>query len=319
MEISYKRELNQNYLILEQKEFSSEYQTEMLVRNHIPGLLNCRISLIDSRASFYYEITSRQSLALLLERERLGAEEFYRFLVCLLDTVRACGDYLLDTGRLLLNPNYIYVDPDSRNPLFCFFPFYSQNSEEELLRLAEYFLDHIDRQDPDAVGLGYEFYRTAGEGHGSLEQMLSDWKKEKGQRRETIPPRQTEEPGEEPEKALEEAPGKGQSLETVILKKEEKGSLILRSSNPAFPDLQVTGDNFFIGKKKNAVDALIRARGISRIHGKISREEEQYYLTDLNSTNGTFLNGGRLEVNEKARIRRGDRIGFADVEYVAEM
>ena len=49
-----------------------------------------------------------------------------------------------------------------------------------------------------------------------------------------------------------------------------------------------------IGKKKDAVDGWLKARSISRIHAKISREEDCYYLTDLNSTNGTFLNGGRL-------------------------
>ena len=67
------------------------------------------------------------------------------------------------------------------------------------------------------------------------------------------------------------------------------------------------------------MDGLIKARGISRLHGKISKEEGIYYLTDLNSTNGTFLNGGRLEVNEKARIRHGDIVGFADVKYVVDL
>ena len=32
----------------------------------------------------------------------------------------------------------------------------------------------------------------------------------------------------------------------------------------------------------------------------------------------TFLNGGRLGVNEKARLRPGDSVGFADVRYVVE-
>ena len=31
-----------------------------------------------------------------------------------------------------------------------------------------------------------------------------------------------------------------------------------------------------------------------------------------------ILNGGRLGVNEKARLRPGDSVGFADVRYVVE-
>ena len=83
--------------------------------------------------------------------------------------------------------------------------------------------------------------------------------------------------------------------------------------------MEITGEQFLIGKKKDAVDGFIKARGISRLHGKISKEGGVYYLTDLTSTNGTFLNGGRLEVNEKARIRSGDQVGFADVKYVVDL
>ena len=94
--------------------------------------------------------------------------------------------------------------------------------------------------------------------------------------------------------------------------------MFLRSENASCPDLRVTKDSFLIGKKKDAVDGWLKVRGISRIHSRISREEDCYYLTDLNSTNGTYLNGGRLEVNEKARLRPGDTVGFADVRYIVE-
>ena len=105
---------------------------------------------------------------------------------------------------------------------------------------------------------------------------------------------------------------------TSFLSKAREPGLFLRSESAAYPDLRITKDSFLIGKKKDAVDGWLKARGISRIHGRISREEDCYYLTDLNSTNGTYLNGGRLEVNEKARLRPGDCVGFADVRYVVE-
>ena len=107
--------------------------------------------------------------------------------------------------------------------------------------------------------------------------------------------------------------------ETSILEGRRAGELLLRSTSPAYPNLAVEKDSFLIGKKKGAVDGLIKARGVSRIHGRITREEGGYYLSDLNSTNGTYLNGGRLEVNEKARIHPGDQVGFADVEYQEEI
>ena len=65
MEITYKRELDHNYLVVWQDTFQDCYQTGMIVRNQIPGLLRCRLSIVDERAAFYYEITSKQSLRLL--------------------------------------------------------------------------------------------------------------------------------------------------------------------------------------------------------------------------------------------------------------
>ena len=100
-------------------------------------------------------------------------------------------------------------------------------------------------------------------------------------------------------------------------------TFLFRSISGEIPSFIMTVSPFFksflIGKKKDAVDGLLKARGISRIHARVTKEEKEYYLADLNSTNGTFLNGGRLGVNEKARIRPGDSVGFADVEYRVEL
>lgn len=315
MRARYKRELDRNYLILEQEDAKSNYQVDMLVRNRIPGLLECRLNLVDQKAGLYYEITSKQSLRLLLERRRLTGTELETFLNKLLEAAGSCEEYLLDTGSLLLDPDYIYLDSDHWEFFFCLFPFSQGKIRNGLLELAEYLLDRLDKQDSKAVALGYEFYRMAGEEHGSLEEVLVKWQEENKKKPE---PENTAHKKETyGENKMEEPPMTDRVGETVFLKKDTV--LILRSENPAYSSMEIKGTSFLIGKKKDAVDGWVKARGISRIHGKISREEDGCYLTDLNSTNGTFLNGGRLEVNEKARIRPGDVVGFADVKYVVEL
>ena len=204
--------------------------------------------------------------------------------------------------------------------------------------LAEYLLDRLDRQDSGAVTLGYEFYRIAGEENPSLRELLENWNREKeegepetGRKAEKTIIRYDENGRtvveedcireREPERNFDAVspewtgtPGGGTSFLGTI---REPG-LFLRSESAAYPDLRITKNSFLIGKKRDAVDGWLKARGISRIHSRISREEDCYYLTDLNSTNGTYLNGGRLEVNEKARLRPGDCVAFADVRYVVE-
>jgi pSer/pThr/pTyr-binding forkhead associated (FHA) protein len=55
---------------------------------------------------------------------------------------------------------------------------------------------------------------------------------------------------------------------------------------------------------------------VSRRHAKISRNGKQFILEDLNSTNGTTVNGRELNYQEKYALTGGDRIRFADVNYL---
>ncbi len=72
---------------------------------------------------------------------------------------------------------------------------------------------------------------------------------------------------------------------------------------------------FFIGKIRKNVDYCIEKDVVSRYHAKITKEQEQYYLTDLNSTNGTFLNREALPTYQPRKLQPGDEISFANIKY----
>ena len=63
-----------------------------------------------------------------------------------------------------------------------------------------------------------------------------------------------------------------------------------------------------IGKKKEETDVILEDSSVSRMHARISREGKEYYLEDLNSTNGTFKNGLRLQPYEKRKLEPGDEL-----------
>ena len=73
---------------------------------------------------------------------------------------------------------------------------------------------------------------------------------------------------------------------------------------------------FVVGKMKNRVDEVINDEGISRIHAMLKEQDGRYFISDLNSLNGTGLNGRLLEVNETAEITNGDTVSFANTSYV---
>lgn len=63
-----------------------------------------------------------------------------------------------------------------------------------------------------------------------------------------------------------------------------------------------------IGKKKGEVDLVLEDASISRLHVRITKESDAYYLEDMNSTNGTFKNGLRMQPYEKRKLEEGDEI-----------
>lgn len=71
-----------------------------------------------------------------------------------------------------------------------------------------------------------------------------------------------------------------------------------------------------IGKKKEEVDILVDDVSVSRIHARIIRENEDIYLEDLNSTNGTYKNGLRLQPYEKRKLEEEDEIKCGKVVFI---
>ena len=57
---------------------------------------------------------------------------------------------------------------------------------------------------------------------------------------------------------------------------------------------------------------------MSKVHAEFIRQAGRYYVRDINSTNGTFLNNAaqRLVSNQNVELHNGDCVRLADVELV---
>lgn len=59
---------------------------------------------------------------------------------------------------------------------------------------------------------------------------------------------------------------------------------------------------------------IVDATLVSRVHCRLTAGAGEIEIVDLDSTNGTFLNGARIE--KRAVAHQGDRIGIGGVELV---
>ena len=68
---------------------------------------------------------------------------------------------------------------------------------------------------------------------------------------------------------------------------------------------------FIIGKNKSITDFCLDEPGVSRLHVKLEETEQGYLVTDLNSTNGTMVDGQLLNANETCELPLGSELTIA--------
>lgn len=96
--------------------------------------------------------------------------------------------------------------------------------------------------------------------------------------------------------------------------REHPEGILLYEGKDNFSNIRLEGSECRIGKGEG-VDAVIAKDTISHFHAKIDCENQEYYIEDLNSTNGTFINEETLSYKERRQLKPNDIIRFADVRY----
>lgn len=102
---------------------------------------------------------------------------------------------------------------------------------------------------------------------------------------------------------------------TVLLTDAKAVGKLVYDGNGSEDDFIINKDIFRIGKSKNN-DAILKANTVSGSHAKITKEEDNYYLIDNNSLNGTTVNGNTLSYRVPFKLKPMDIIHFASEAYV---
>ena len=105
-------------------------------------------------------------------------------------------------------------------------------------------------------------------------------------------------------------------LPTILLGewKEEVEGILKYEGRYHLPDLYIKKEPFIIGSD-NACDGVLEQQTISHQHARISKIDGVYFIEDLNSTNGTTVDGGVLSYKTKVSLKKNTLICFAKEPY----
>lgn len=377
MEIKYYKDFRHNFLILKDEHASvNQYQCKMITGNEIQGLLPCKERYINGEMLLYYEITSKQNLASLYECRQIGMELLCKLFVQLKMVWNGMSGFLLEEKCLLLKPEFIFVDVETGDFSFLYYPF---EPEEDYMRiLLEFFTEKVDSDDNKAVDVSYKMLELVEREQFMLDEVLQWFEQDyspldetesemsdRSHKEVTVSEEQPEgyfsyEDNEEYSSKTERQIWLFRMLERLFGKKKTKKKLqtsreMWQENNYDESLLMQTGDadnsqpygnTIFIpwtensenklygvgkgnknhidlnslpvtvGKLVGSVDIVIKDQSISRRHVKFARESGRICMTDLNSTNGTFKNGMRLDPNTSEILEPGDEIRLGKLKFI---
>lgn len=161
----YKRELSHSYLVIcgIPQEERNRYTYQMILKNRIPGLLPCSERYPEGEACLYYDISSRQSFGRLCESAKISYAQIRGLVDNLAQVQDTMAEYLLEESALVLDPAYMYMDLETEQMFFLYYPFTEEREPGERLYLpvAEFLLEHVDHREERAVKAAYQFYKLS--------------------------------------------------------------------------------------------------------------------------------------------------------------
>ena len=102
---------------------------------------------------------------------------------------------------------------------------------------------------------------------------------------------------------------------TTLLVTESSANTLVLYSDSGEDRIAVRSSPYIIGSARKNAEEGIWNPAVSRKHARLEKLAGQWFLEDLESTNGTFHNGRRLMKGERVALSGGDEVAFANALY----
>lgn len=143
--------LNRQYLRMaserNERDGMEGYRSRILQRNRVEGLLRMDQRHLDGVCYAYYDITfmgSMEEIYACRKMTEICLEELFDGLEAALQDMEV---YLLRQSDLCLKPEYVMRNSETGRWAFLYVPGYGGNQTQDLERLAEYIIEHMDYSD----------------------------------------------------------------------------------------------------------------------------------------------------------------------------
>lgn len=272
--------------ILKDSSFFQSTEFKVLCHQQNGVFVHSSKMMLNGKVQLYYYSGNFVSLESVMKAEKIDDNwKLVTELFCSLLEVKKIG--FLSISNIVTEASHIFVEPTTGKVRWIYLPILTSCQKSEKVFERE-ILEEVKQE---------------------LTPLLSDTEKER----------------------IDEIWEINQTLEQVVAKlknsivitgkanKSKRVSLRLKLQPMGGNDTRVIiddQDEFLIGRKVSAVDFAVQSNHIGRIHCKLIRSGYSFFVMDLQSVNGTFVNGELIRANVMVPLSNGDKLQLANIEYL---
>ena len=319
-------------------------QADMLSAHKIPGYLPFAVETFNLDVSLHYDLSDVKSLANYIEGKGLSVQTAKEYYLMILSILRSRSKYMLDPNRYVLSLSYVFINSGDNELFLIYLPLKKIPEKPQLNNELKQLFINLFKM---VKGVELNFYNDIIEYFSDadfqlmklaarVESVSSNCVIREQAAQEIYPAASIKQ-----EKVFRwfsklqsmKIDKKGSQLakiESVVVNddcrnKELIDTCKLIADNPLFKlERHVNGQvetigleqkHFVIGRNKCVVHYYEASNDISRVHLEIIRDLSGYLIRDLDSKNGSYLNGIKLTPNKLYPVVVGDRIQLANIEY----
>jgi len=293
---------------------------------------------VDGTAKITYLGPQGISLAQFL-RQPIDKTVFFLIMAQIVETIKRTEHYGFRLRNLVLNKRQVFINQTSKELYFIYQPVDSEKTSADVVAFIEEIVSctlfDSKEDSKDVLAFMAFLYQTEDVAPDEIESFIgrvcpSVYTQLPKQDTGNIKSSKLSAAGFEPEPKSNTGDDAWYKQETTLLK-ENRANVLNEPEpepEPAAPPAPVlpvlkrqkTGEevvidkpSFRIGKEKNFVDYLISDNNaISRSHADITTRDGRVFITDLGSTNKTYINEAAIPAQKETEIFGGDQLKLAN-------
>lgn len=297
-----------------------EREMHAIYEGQMAGMIQMAAEQKGAAYHLYYDLTPYISLREYLAPP-MGKGLFAAVLEQILRQLQTLDIAVFNAESLFLDPEYIFVAPDSRDLMFVYVPLYGFQCGTQLRKLLLDLVQLCNFDPNEDLGFVTAYIELLNRGAAfsvyELEEYVSELKAGLAQ---MTPVKKCPNCGTATGAGFGFCPECGTPLVEELEQKQQvsAGAFLFRESTG--DRICIDRDEFRIGKSMAGNDySLPELRTVSRHHAAIRCCAGRYSIRDLGSTNGTFVAGREVLPDEEAELTDGCCVLLANESFIFEI